>query len=267
MSEDISTTEKLYALAHEAGHIFCGHLKDGNMNCSIEEEYEANEFAHAILHRRMRSCIVQWIREHKKTVCAGAFALLVACVAVIGIVYNACQRSYYGEYYITENGEKYHKIDCIFVKDKSNVKRLTEKDYYSGEYDPCQNMFTRKKLKENKEKGETDHVMTAIFTAIGAVCTIIAITAKSTVAKWIWEISAADVFIFTIYAIIGAIAKNKRKPKNLADLRIRYIEQKSKKSGFKKDCPKEWKSMQIEETCFSIVGNRKMKILDIVSLN
>ena len=108
VSEDMSAREKLYALAHEVGHIFCGHLKDGNTTCSIEEEYEANEFAHAILHPRMWDSIVQWIREHKKPVYVGAFVLVLVCTVVIGIVYLERQRSYYGEYYITDSGHKYH---------------------------------------------------------------------------------------------------------------------------------------------------------------
>ena len=138
VSEDMSATEKLYALAHEVGHIFCGHLQDGNMACSVEEEYEANEFAHAILHPGMWDCVVQWIREHKKAVYTGAFALLVLCAVVIGGIYNERQRSCYGEYYITDSGHKYHEAECIFVKDKNNVERLTKADYYSGEYEPCQ---------------------------------------------------------------------------------------------------------------------------------
>ena len=41
-------------------------------------------------------------------------------------------------YYVTPTGKKYHREDCIFIKDKKNVERLTDKEYYSGEYDPCQ---------------------------------------------------------------------------------------------------------------------------------
>lgn len=138
VSEDMSAAEKLYALAHEAGHIFCGHLKDGNMTCSVEEEYEANEFAHAILHPRRRDCFVQWIREHKKVVCFGALTLVIVFAVAIGIARAERQRSYYGKYYITDSGHKYHEAECIFVKDKSNVERLTKEDFYSGEFEPCQ---------------------------------------------------------------------------------------------------------------------------------
>lgn len=133
----MSAEEKLYALAHEAGHIFCGHLKVGNTIYSVEEEYEANEFAHAILHPRLRDCFIQWIRDHKKIVHIGAIVLTIVCALAAGIHNAARQRSYYGEYYITVSGHKYHEAECIFVKDKNNVERLTKEDYYSGEYEPC----------------------------------------------------------------------------------------------------------------------------------
>lgn len=86
--------------------------------------------------------------------------------------------------------------------------------------------------------GKTEWTMTAIFTAIGTLFTIIAISVESVVAKWIWGVLAAAVFIFTIYAIIDSIVKSRREPKDLADLLIQYMEQESKKPGFKEDFAK-----------------------------
>ena len=136
--EEMSATEKLYALAHEVGHIFCGHLKDGNICCSVEEEYGANEFAHAILHPSIWSKPLQWFIEHRKVATIGIAVLLVLTVLAISISHIIRLQSYYGEYYITESGTKYHEKECICVKDKTNIERLTEKQYYSGEYEPCQ---------------------------------------------------------------------------------------------------------------------------------
>ncbi len=48
------------------------------------------------------------------------------------------QKNYYGEYYITDTGHKYHRADCIFVKNKENVRRLTEEEFFSGDYEPCE---------------------------------------------------------------------------------------------------------------------------------
>ena len=42
---------KLYALAHELGHIFCNHFSTNSQSVSsVKEEREANEFAHYMLH-------------------------------------------------------------------------------------------------------------------------------------------------------------------------------------------------------------------------
>ena len=136
--EDLSAEEKLVALAHEVGHIVCKHLTDGNTECSIDEEYEANEFAHHLLHPSALMKVKSWIISNKKKAIMIACGILATIVLIIGIAHIVQSRSYYGEYYITENGERYHKKDCIFIKDKNNVERLTEKDYLSGEYDPCQ---------------------------------------------------------------------------------------------------------------------------------
>ena len=86
--------------------------------------------------------------------------------------------------------------------------------------------------------GKVEWTMTAIFTAIGSLFVFIATSAESVVAKWIWSILAVAVFIFTIYAIVDAIVKSRRKPKDLADLLIQYMEQESKKPGFKEDFAK-----------------------------
>lgn len=136
--EDLSAKEKLLALAHEVGHIVCNHLKDGNTECSVDEEYEANEFAHHLLHPGPWIQIKSWILAHRNTVIAVAVVVLLVIIGAVIATNVIRNNSYYGEYYITESGEKYHKADCIFVKDKTNVERLTEKDYYSGEYEACQ---------------------------------------------------------------------------------------------------------------------------------
>ena len=85
---------------------------------------------------------------------------------------------------------------------------------------------------------KSDYVMMSIFTAIGALFTFIAISVESTVNKWVWGVLAAAVFIFTIYATIDAIVKSRRKQKDLADLLLQYMEQESKKPGFKEDFAK-----------------------------
>ena len=86
--------------------------------------------------------------------------------------------------------------------------------------------------------GKDEYTMMAIFTAIGAIFTVIAISVESVIAKWIWGILAAAVFVFTIYATIDSIIKSRRKPKDFTDLLLQYMEQESKKPGFKEDFAK-----------------------------
>ena len=48
--DDTSANEKTYALSHELGHIACGHMKgNGTSPLDVEEEREANEFAHYMI--------------------------------------------------------------------------------------------------------------------------------------------------------------------------------------------------------------------------
>ena len=137
--EEMTANEKLYALAHEEGHIAFGHLCNGTCGGNIvEEEYVANEFAHYLLNPPLWLKAVISIKNHKKqSVWIAVIALVLAIV--IPVTVNIIQsQSYYGEYYVTENGSKYHEKDCMTIKDRSHIRRLTEKDYYSGDYEPCQ---------------------------------------------------------------------------------------------------------------------------------
>lgn len=137
--DDTSANEKTYVLSHELGHIACGHMKgNGTSPLDVEEEREANEFAHYILHPDMITLAVAKYHENKKL--AIITMVVVACllIAIPLVSFLVKQGSYYGEFYVTEAGVCYHEKNCIFVKDKKNVSRLTEGDYYSGKYDPCQ---------------------------------------------------------------------------------------------------------------------------------
>ena len=86
--------------------------------------------------------------------------------------------------------------------------------------------------------GKTEYIMTAIFTAIGAIFTVIAILVEAVVAKWIWGILAAVVFVFTIYGIIDAIVKSRRKSKDFTELLVQYVEQELTKPDAKEKMAK-----------------------------
>lgn len=138
LHEDLSDNEKLLVLAHEEGHIYCDHFSSVPViGRDVVEEHEANEFTHYILNRSVAGRVGGFIKERKKL--CGTIAIVLA-VCIIGLlIFNAVQkeRSYYGEYYITSSGNKYHEEECIFVKDKTNIHRMTIEEFESGDYEPC----------------------------------------------------------------------------------------------------------------------------------
>lgn len=65
-------------------------------------------------------------------------AIIILLIGTIVLCNSQKEKKYYGEYYITESGQKYHEEGCIFVKYKDNVHRMTTDEYESGDYEPCQ---------------------------------------------------------------------------------------------------------------------------------
>lgn len=130
--------EKKIVLTHELGHIVCGHLEQsGQVRHSVQEEYEANEFSHYFLNPGYALKTSIWLKNHKAVpVVVVVLCIVLAAVSIFGK--NTYERSkYYGEYYISENGEKYHVKDCSVIKDKTNIHRLTIEEYQTGGYTPC----------------------------------------------------------------------------------------------------------------------------------
>ena len=136
--EDLNEEEKTKVLAHENGHIYLGHFSSSQViGKDVQEEYEANEFAHYLQTDSVATKMQNGLIKHKKTWLAVVAIVLVLAVALAIFGYIEKEKQYYGEYYITETGSKYHERDCIFVKDKTNTQRLTVEQFESGEYAPC----------------------------------------------------------------------------------------------------------------------------------
>jgi len=136
--EDLSDAEKLVVLSHEAGHIYLGHMSSNPIiGRDVQEEHEANEFSHFLMNQGKLDKANLWVRRHKAA--AILTVVILALLVTAGIVLSKIhtEKSYYGEYYITESGNKYHEKDCIFVKDKTNTHRMTIEEFESGEYEPC----------------------------------------------------------------------------------------------------------------------------------
>ncbi len=81
--------------------------------------------------------IIASVRRHKVATILIAICLVVIVVA--GAIFSQIEKEkqYYGEYYITSTGNKYHDKDCGYVKGKDNIEQLTIEQYESGEYEPC----------------------------------------------------------------------------------------------------------------------------------
>lgn len=139
INEDLSIDEKLLVLTHEIGHVICNHFSHINIiGLDVQEENQANEFAHYVLSPGWQESAIRYLRRHKAI---GYIALIIFIITIaVGILatHQRLNQRYYGEYYITESGQKYHERECIFVRDKDNVHRLTEDEYESGNYEPCQ---------------------------------------------------------------------------------------------------------------------------------
>ena len=138
LNDSLTCDEKMLVLAHETGHIVFNHIKSGVIiGNDVKEEFVANEFAHYLLNPGLILNAGIKIAFHRKAVVGISIALAIVILTELRIMTAKKQQSYYGNYYITTTGDKYHKKECIFVKNKKNVKRLTKDEFNSGEYEAC----------------------------------------------------------------------------------------------------------------------------------
>lgn len=138
LHEDLTDKEKLMVLAHEEGHIYCNHLTSSSiLGREVVEEHEAAEFAHYLLYQSPMQKMTGGIQRHMG-VCIAAVTVVLLLIVGGFFGYRAyCQNTYYGEYYVTPTGFRYHSKDCGYVKGKNSAKRLTKEQYESGAYKPC----------------------------------------------------------------------------------------------------------------------------------
>lgn len=138
LNEDLSDDEKVLVLAHEVGHIYCNHFSNSPIiGRDVIEEHEANEFSHYILNVSKSRKISLFMKKKRKFLII-SLTVLIATAAALTVFFSvSSNQKYYGEYYITSTGKKYHKNECIFIKDKTNTHRITVEEFESGEYEPC----------------------------------------------------------------------------------------------------------------------------------
>ena len=139
VQKDLDSQEKTIVLSHELGHIVCNHLNHAPiLGTSVIEEDEANQFANSLLRPVFTDMVKIYAGIFRKQLAICCCLLMLVSGLVSLYIYGQKQASYYGDYFITENGEKYHEAGCMFVKDKKNVHRLTIEEFESGKYAPCQ---------------------------------------------------------------------------------------------------------------------------------
>ena len=136
VDEELSAKDKRYALAHELGHIVCGHVIVGAFdNGDFEQEHEANEFAHYLLNPSIDVLALAWAFEHKA---AAILIAVVICLALgaIPVIKHYQDHKYHDYYYVTDGGTHYHLKDCVYIQGR-NAHRMTEDEFASGAYEPC----------------------------------------------------------------------------------------------------------------------------------
>lgn len=138
INEDLNDDEKMYVLSHELGHIVCGHYTTAPIiGRDVKEEHEANEFSHYLLKNNLLRNLKIAISEHKRmAIILTSILFVILGLVVAGFAINK-EKSYYGDFYITTTGDKYHQAECIHAKNNNNIERLTKEQFKSGEYEPC----------------------------------------------------------------------------------------------------------------------------------
>ena len=122
-------------LLHEEGHIFCGHIEENTyIGRDVQQETEANDFSYCMQNPTLADKLCYFIKNNKLWLSIVA-VVLVACIILF--CWFMREERLYGDFVVTETGNKYHQSDCNHIKNKNNVRRLTLEEFESGEYEPC----------------------------------------------------------------------------------------------------------------------------------
>ncbi len=134
VQEGLTEEEQQIVLSHEIGHIWNNHLSKGCViGDDVFQEYEANEFAHYLLTDRQGT-----IKRTRIVIICIALVMLLGTVVGVVLKNRHDEVVYTDNLYRTESGTKYHVRDCIYIKDKNDVYRLTVEEFNSGKYEPCE---------------------------------------------------------------------------------------------------------------------------------
>jgi len=136
--EGLSNGEKTMVLAHELGHIVCGHFNSAPIiGKDVQDEYVANEFAHYLLNPGAWGKTCSWCRRHR--ILLGSVFSLAVLVVIVGLVLLFSSAGFSADtFYVTEGGTKYHERECMVVKQRGNLRPITWEELEKGDYEPCQ---------------------------------------------------------------------------------------------------------------------------------
>lgn len=133
VKDSFTRKQKLFLALHEIGHLELGH-DIGRLNFS--EEREADQFADI--------CLKQGL---PKWVWAISAALIVAWLIFFSVAHLsnislpagplAGNTNGAGSVYITANGDKFHRPDCIYVDGHKNVIEINREDAVKIGKEPC----------------------------------------------------------------------------------------------------------------------------------
>lgn len=138
INEDLNDKEKILVLSHELGHIVCNHtISPTIIGIDVIQEHEANEFSHYLLKKNSLQKMKIVVCEHKKMAITISILLLLSLMFWVGFGIKKNEQLYMPDLYITSTGNKYHKKDCIFVKDKTSKQKLSKEKFESGRYEAC----------------------------------------------------------------------------------------------------------------------------------
>lgn len=133
INEGLSEEERTIVLAHEEGHIFSGHMTKNNVfGEDVLQEHQANQFAHYLLKDKDGN-----IRKRKLIIGICIVLIILISGTTFFLKRQHDDAVYTENLYRTETGSKYHVRDCMYIKDKTDVYKLTKEEFDSGEYEPC----------------------------------------------------------------------------------------------------------------------------------
>lgn len=134
---NIKAQDKLCSLLHETAHILLGHLKeDERISNKREQELQAEAFTYFVLNYKkpkvlpiIVSCLcgIMLVLLGIYTVPNGTAVDVASDVSPIDIIES--------NVYVTPMGEKYHRKDCFYIRDKDCME-LTVQEAEKN-YDAC----------------------------------------------------------------------------------------------------------------------------------